>query len=132
MTCLLYTSDAADDMQCVDLGGRRIIKKKREYFIKNIYPNLKIESPLHQKIEGFVQPNTISLEIYKMAGIMPGPPLSEDTKIQKKRGMFNAGLKAKFYDNKKLVVCDDCWAINYSHKRAVSYTHLTLPTICSV
>ena len=27
--CLLYTSDAADDMQCVDLGGRRIIKKTR-------------------------------------------------------------------------------------------------------
>ena len=26
--CLLYTSDAADDMQCVDLGGRRIIKKQ--------------------------------------------------------------------------------------------------------
>ena len=26
-TCLLYTSDAADDMQCVDLGGRRLIKK---------------------------------------------------------------------------------------------------------
>ena len=25
--CLLYTSDAADDMKCVDLGGRRIIKK---------------------------------------------------------------------------------------------------------
>ena len=48
-------------------------KKKREYFINNIYPNLKIESPLHQKIEGFVQPNTIPLEIYKMAGIMPGP-----------------------------------------------------------
>ena len=92
-------------------------KKKREYFINNIYPNLKIESPLHQKIEGFVQPNIISLEIYKMAGIMPGPPISEDTKIQKKRGMFNTGLKAKFYDNKKLVVCDDCWAINYSHKR---------------
>ena len=48
---------------------------------------------------------------------MPGPPISEDTKIQKKRGMFNTGLKAKFHDNKKLVVCDDCWAINYSHKR---------------
>ena len=27
LSCLLYTSDAADDMQCVDLGGRRIIKK---------------------------------------------------------------------------------------------------------
>src|SRR5665213_2576383 len=26
-TCLLYTSDAADDLLCVDLGGRRIIKK---------------------------------------------------------------------------------------------------------
>ena len=26
--CLLYTSDAADDSLRVDLGGRRIIKKK--------------------------------------------------------------------------------------------------------
>ena len=26
--CLLYTSDAADDRSSVDLGGRRIIKKK--------------------------------------------------------------------------------------------------------
>ena len=26
-TCLLYTSDAADDLPCVDLGGRRIIQK---------------------------------------------------------------------------------------------------------
>src|SRR5450756_3019013 len=25
MGCLLYTSDAADDLLCVDLGGRRII-----------------------------------------------------------------------------------------------------------
>ena len=31
--CLLYTSDAADERSSVDLGGRRIIKKKntREY-----------------------------------------------------------------------------------------------------
>ena len=27
-SCLLYTSDAADDGHSVDLGGRRIIKKK--------------------------------------------------------------------------------------------------------
>ena len=27
--CLLYTSDAADDLLCVDLGGRRIITKKK-------------------------------------------------------------------------------------------------------
>mgnify|MGYP007112063314 CR=1 FL=1 len=31
--CLLYTSDAADDLRCVDLGGRRIIKKKKEYHL---------------------------------------------------------------------------------------------------
>src|SRR5450756_3251760 len=29
--CLLYTSDAADDLLCVDLGGRRIIKKKNHH-----------------------------------------------------------------------------------------------------
>ena len=30
--CLLYTSDAADDLPCVDLGGRRIIKKKIDIY----------------------------------------------------------------------------------------------------
>ena len=32
--CLLYTSDAADERSSVDLGGRRIIKKKtaQEYW----------------------------------------------------------------------------------------------------
>ena len=29
--CLLYTSDAADDLLCVDLGGRRTRKKKNMY-----------------------------------------------------------------------------------------------------
>ena len=29
--CLLYTSDAADDLPCVDLGRRRIIKKKNQH-----------------------------------------------------------------------------------------------------
>src|SRR5665811_2594869 len=29
-SCLLYTSDAADDLTRVDLGGRRIIKKKKK------------------------------------------------------------------------------------------------------
>ena len=28
-TCLLYTSDAADDLLCVDLGGRLILTKKK-------------------------------------------------------------------------------------------------------
>src|SRR5450756_3122545 len=34
-TCLLYTSDAADDLLCVDLGGRRIIKKKKNKTYRN-------------------------------------------------------------------------------------------------
>ena len=39
LDCLLYTSDAADDMQCVDLGGRRIIKNAR--FISVSYTHLR-------------------------------------------------------------------------------------------
>ena len=31
LRCLLYTSDAADERSSVDLGGRRIIKKKKEH-----------------------------------------------------------------------------------------------------
>eukprot|EP00831_Metopus_contortus_P068652 TRINITY_DN61438_c0_g1_i1.p2 TRINITY_DN61438_c0_g1~~TRINITY_DN61438_c0_g1_i1.p2 ORF type:complete len:202 (+),score=25.50 TRINITY_DN61438_c0_g1_i1:128-733(+) len=36
--CLLYTSDAADDTPCVDLGGRRIIKKKKKHADQNLHP----------------------------------------------------------------------------------------------
>ena len=32
--CLLYTSDAADERSSVDLGGRRIIKKKKKATVK--------------------------------------------------------------------------------------------------
>ena len=39
ITCLLYTSDAADDLLCVDLGGRRIIKKKNNHQHNNMHPN---------------------------------------------------------------------------------------------
>ena len=35
-SCLLYTSDAADDLLCVDLGGRRIIKKKKHRVLPDI------------------------------------------------------------------------------------------------
>ena len=34
MSCLLYTSDAADERSSVDLGGRRIIKKKTKINIE--------------------------------------------------------------------------------------------------
>ena len=47
IACLLYTSDAADDLLCVDLGGRRIIKKlTTRVAIANSFV-LKLK-PLHQ------------------------------------------------------------------------------------
>ena len=39
--CLLYTSDAADDLPCVDLGGRRVIKKKNNNY------NIKVTADQH-------------------------------------------------------------------------------------
>ena len=39
--CLLYTSDAADERSSVDLGGRRIIKKKKQQDIGGRIANVK-------------------------------------------------------------------------------------------
>ena len=44
--CLLYTSDAADERSRVDLGGRRIIKKKNIQTKKN---NNKQNTEVHAK-----------------------------------------------------------------------------------
>ena len=38
--CLLYTSDAADDLLRVDPGGRRIIKKKNITYTLNYHHNI--------------------------------------------------------------------------------------------
>ena len=38
--CLLYTSDAADERSSVDLGGRRIIQKKKSIYITAITCNM--------------------------------------------------------------------------------------------
>ena len=46
-TCLLYTSDAADERSSVDLGGRRIIKKKKSK--KNICESNTKESEARKK-----------------------------------------------------------------------------------
>ncbi len=37
VSVVVYTSDAADDLRCVDLGGRRIIKKKKNitFYLKH-------------------------------------------------------------------------------------------------
>ena len=44
ISCLLYTSDAADELLCVDLGGRRILKTKKK-------KKDKINSASNQKIK---------------------------------------------------------------------------------
>ena len=47
LACLLYTSDAADERSSVDLGGRRIIKKKNRVEVQRVrvmsieYPKLR-------------------------------------------------------------------------------------------
>ena len=48
--CLLYTSDAADERSSVDLGGRRIIKKKKKNKIDVEWYILKINTR-HYTIE---------------------------------------------------------------------------------
>ena len=51
--CLLYTSDAADERSSVDLGGRRIIKKKKEqnaneyHIIKDTIKPIRRARPQH-------------------------------------------------------------------------------------
>ena len=45
--CLLYTSDAADERSSVDLGGRRIIKKKNIVYTPAHSKHTKHMSELH-------------------------------------------------------------------------------------
>ena len=47
--CLLYTSDAADDSLRVDLGGRRIIKKRKK---KKIFFKQKTAYEMHERLVG--------------------------------------------------------------------------------
>ena len=47
-TCLLYTSDAADDLLCVDLGGRRIFKKKKHQSLSLIHKSNKTTHSYYQ------------------------------------------------------------------------------------
>ena len=58
--CLLYTSDAADERSSVDLGGRRIIKKKKNIKthtgcestykrdIRDIHTIVSVEEPMNR------------------------------------------------------------------------------------
>ena len=46
VACLLYTSDAADERSSVDLGGRRIIKKKKSTTIVHPDQSITLTQPL--------------------------------------------------------------------------------------
>ena len=64
ITCLLYTSDAADERSSVDLGGRRIIKKKKNKqnyrYIENIKKKKQYsEEPTDKKMNNREQIPTI-------------------------------------------------------------------------
>ena len=48
--CLLYTSDAADEEDSVDLGGRRIIKKKKRVRIRMMELHKKSQTDAKKKI----------------------------------------------------------------------------------
>ena len=47
--CLLYTSDAADERSSVDLGGRRIIKKKKSCSLRRAPRRVTNEAQHHQR-----------------------------------------------------------------------------------
>ena len=51
--CLLYTSDAADERSSVDLGGRRILKKKKQ-LMKRGYA-LIVAKDCHTTITGVIR-----------------------------------------------------------------------------
>ncbi|GAB5835888.1 hypothetical protein JMUB7531_28820 [Staphylococcus aureus] len=66
--CLLYTSDAADDGESVDLGGRRIIKKIFFFQAEDGNPDLRLSCGLRDvyKRQGFFN-DTATTEIYTLS-----------------------------------------------------------------
>ena len=102
--CLLYTSDAADDMQCVDLGGRRIIKKDGRSDIVGL--------PFW-----FFQAEDGIRDVERSRGL-------GDVYKRQQLVFFEYQLK------NQLAYCLEI--SNLQSPLPVSYTHLTLPTICSV
>ena len=109
--CLLYTSDAADDMQCVDLGGRRIIKKKKTQ--KN-------------RGRGRARRRCCCFFFFKQ-------------KTAYEIGVRLVGSEMCIRDRSRSSAVDTAYPPTRTPSRAVAHvaalsliTHLTLPTICSV
>ena len=61
--CLLYTSDAADERSSVDLGGRRIIKKKNNQQLTTV--DMTADKPVSKLIDGWHRKNETTCTIRK-------------------------------------------------------------------
>ena len=71
-----------------------------------------------QDLDGFVSPDKISDEVYKMVGKFRDADKKELVKIQKKRGVIETDLEPEFINGADCPQIDsERWAIDYSHKR---------------
>ena len=120
ITCLLYTSDAADDMQCVDLGGRRIIKKRegrrRDGHTRMTRPPGQVKKHTPHR---FFQAEDGIRDVERSRGLGD---------VYKRQAYCKLVLKQKSTSILKI----SCFYCMQDNSVSVSYTHLTLPTICSV
>lgn len=57
-------------------GKKKKFKKNAKTWIKYKYPYLETNCEECKKLDGFIQPNKIDLEIYNMMGVMPGRKLT--------------------------------------------------------
>ena len=62
-SCLLYTSDAADERSSVDLGGRRIIKKKKQKDTRGVEQSTK--DRIHTNVQIYVLKRTRRNRIHR-------------------------------------------------------------------
>ena len=76
--CLLYTSDAADDSLRVDLGGRRIIKKKNFFKQKTAYEISACLVGSEMCIRDRVQPDARVLRDERVLEGLPGLDRAHD------------------------------------------------------
>ena len=75
-------------------------------------------------LEGFIPPEKISIDVFKMVGKNNKNNSEEAVKIQKERGVIITGTSPRFPLGIKCPLIDsEKWAIDYSHKRKGAALH---------